>query len=473
MFNITLFGFIISRPLISFFKGAEWWYFEGESVNFALNGVMLSLIFMLAGYSFYENLVKSKIKDKINKGFSLKIYFKKYKTSPFVYNLKIVSLILFFISIFFFFISEAEKLAFMRNRSYTDLYASFKTQLPYVIGALGSMNKYFLCIFLATLPKKELAFIPLSLYIISAVPELLIGARNPIVLNVIFVFLYYFTRDSIDDTSTDIKKSKINQKGIKAGNTLNKLSLKKSRKWLGNLEWAFIILLAPICIVFLGLYNYIREGTQAESSGILGIIIDLLYKQGVSFDVLCIGYSTIPKIEYSGFKNYTFGGIIDYFTHGKLAQVLFGASPLGEGNNLEMALYSNNFSHRMSYASRGQEYLDGHGWGSSFILETYADFGYLGIILFSLFLGMIFAYMIKLMSKGSFSFTIFLVILTGIYFCPRDSALGWLNFLFYLQFIIPVLLCYLAADLCVKKYQRKKHMELYSNIPSRKQIINN
>ncbi len=483
IFNITLFVFLISRPVISFFRGDRWWYFEAKSVNFALNGLMITLVFMLLGYSICEYLIKYKSNLPNNRLRKKNLptpsgYFEKTENSSFVFNLRIISLILFFISFSFLLICEMEKLTFMRSRKYVELYTSFKSQLPYIFTTIGSASKYFLCVFLATLPKKKLAFIPLMLYIISAIPSLFIGLRNPIVLNIIFVFLYYFTRDTIDSfkdngeySKKTIYKRKINAESLnekaKKVNKANKSDKRKKRlkKWIGKKEWACIILLTPIFMIFLSVYNYIREESQAESLKAIDIIIDFFYKQGVSFDVLCIGYETIPKIEYTGFKNYTFGGIIDYFTHGKLAQILWGAESFGSGNNLDVALYSNNFSHRMSYASRGEEYLQGHGWGSSFILETYADFGYFGIILFSILLGMFFAYTIKLINRGSIMFAGVLIALTDIYFCPRDAALGWISFIVYIQFIVSMVFCYILANLCIKEYRRKNHiLDTYDTI---------
>lgn len=450
VFNITVFVFLISRPFISFIRGNSWWNFERSSVNFALNSLMLTLVFMFLGNIFAESIMKRKNFRLRNKVSNIKKEREKYKSfdyienSDFIKNLRLISIILFYFTFVFLFITETEKFLVMRSKSYVEYYTSFESSLPFLFLALGSMCKYFLCVFLASMPKKSMAFIPLFLFIVSTIPDFLIGLRNPIVLNVIFVFLYYFTRDNIDC----IKYSKKDNEKVKV-------------KWLGKMEWSLIVLLVPCIMFVLGIYNYIRDGNTAESSGFFDIIIDLFYKQGVSFDVLCIGYEAIPKIEYTGFTNYTFGGIIDYFTHGKLAQVLWGAESLGSGNNMDMALYSNSFSHRMSYASGGQEYLNGHGWGSSYILEMYADFGYWGIILFSILIGMFFAYIIRFMGKGSFQCTMALLILTSIYFCPRNSALGFIEFIVYLQFVVPVFTCYLLSGLCVKRYTRKRHVLNY------------
>lgn len=35
------------------------------------------------------------------------------------------------------------------------------------------------------------------------------------------------------------------------------------------------------------------------------------------------------------------------------------------------------------YLVMGKEYSDGHGRGTSYLIDTYMDFGYIGVILFS------------------------------------------------------------------------------------------
>ncbi len=426
-FNFMIFVFLLSRPTISMVRGNVWWYFAENDVIFALNALMLTLIFLFLGQLIGERAINRREGIASSKLLSSSV------SDDFIKGLRIISLMLYFLSIFCFIVTEFEKLVYMRGKAYEELYTSFKTSLPYVITTIGSMNKYFLCIFLASMPKKKLAFVPLVLYVVSEVPSLIIGLRNPIVLNAIFAFLYYFIRDALEN----------------------------QRKWLGIVERVAIIAFAPIAILLLGAYNYIRAGQKVVQGGAFELFVDFLYKQGVSFDVLCIGHNSIPKIKYTGFVNYTFGGFIDYFTHNNLAQILFGARSLGTGNNINMALYSNNFSHRMSYVSRGQEYLDGNGWGSSYLLETYADFGYVGIILFSVLLGLLFAYMMVIISRGNFCFSIVLIILTSIYFCPRDEALGWINFVIYMQFLLPVAVCFLFAKLCVKRYSCKDMIKNY------------
>ena len=418
VFNLVIFFFLIGRPTISMIRGNVWWYYSFESVHFALNSLMLTLICLFIGEYLFEHVLIKHVHTE----FKVPVVCR----SDFIFALRNISLMFFYLSCIFTFMMETEKLLYMRGKDYLEFYTSFKTSLPYVVIGIGSMYKYFLCMFLSTWPKKSTAFFALMVYIFLAVPDLLIGVRNPIVLNVIFVLLYYFIRDVIGD----------------------------KEKWLGFLEKMLVVLLTPIATIVLGALNYIRnnEGSSEVIKNFFDLIVDFIYKQGVSFEVLCIGYESIPKIKYTGFTNYTFGGIIDYFKYGTISQMLWGGVSLENGNNLNRALYSNSFSHRMSYVAMGQEYLNGHGLGSSYILETFADFGYLGVTIFSILMGAFLASMIYVIRNGNIGFILVLTSLTSIYFCPRNFALGWINFIFYLQFWIPFLACYISAKLCIKKH---------------------
>ena len=97
-----------------------------------------------------------------------------------------------------------------------------------------------------------------------------------------------------------------------------------SKKWLGYGEKVFIILMAPAAVLFLGAYNYIREGSSVAVGGVIGLLLDFLRKQGVSFNVLCIAYDSMPKVRSFEAGNYTFGDFTDYFLHNDLVEGLLG-----------------------------------------------------------------------------------------------------------------------------------------------------
>lgn len=412
--HFTLFTFLLSRPLISMFKGYNWWHFGNDATMFALNALVLTMLALRIG---------AKVAVKISKSRKPSNHILKTQSSntDFVSTLQLISLVIFFIALFFFLLCEAEKLVYMHGKNYEEYYLSFESKMPYYIRTFASFMKYALCIFLATLPSKQKAFIPLVFFVLSAFPSLIIGIRNHIVLNCVFALVYYLLRDIFDN----------------------------DHKWFGKFERMALILAAPIALLFLSSYNYLREGVSVDMS-ITESVTDFFFKQGVSFDVLCRGYNAIPDLPDVIPKNYTFGGIIDYFKHGGIAQILFNAADLGTQNSEFRAIYGNSFAHSMSYVAH-PGYLQGHGLGSSYLLETYADFGYLGIIIFSLIIGAVTVLMISAFRKGTLWRTITLISLTSFFFIPRAEATGWLNFLFTPQFWVITFFCYFCATVLSDK----------------------
>lgn len=437
IFNCTFYLFLLTRPTISMLRGNEWWYFTKRYVVFALVALFLGLLFLFVGSIIADGVIDREEKKKsldIKNNNSL--FNTTRKEECFLYsreeifkkNLKLVACLVFAISYVAYMALEFEKLIFMQGRTYVEYYSDFSSKLPYFVYTISTFMKYSLCLFLAQKPKKHEAFIPLGLYLMSAVPSLLIGMRNPIMLAALFILMYYFIRDILED----------------------------KQKWIGRVEKTLIVVMTPVTLIGMGAFNYIRDGAKiATGNSKLALIVDLLYKQGVSFDVLCIGYGSIPDLPQRAFRNYTFGSFIDYFTHGTLAQKLLGAEDLGTGNNIKMALKSNSFAHNMSYVSRGKEYLEGHGWGSSYILETFADYGYIGIIISSILFGFILTYVFMLIKKSKFMFYIILISMTSIFFAPRAEATGWLTFILQIQFWIPTIACYIGASLCNREYSNR------------------
>lgn len=407
IFNLSQFVFLIANPVISALRGEAWWErFWLFAESFAVLSVYLSTLCLYFGAVIISLFLKHRVERKKNEeGFITKF---EDKYLPYIQIVSLAGLAITWVCQLG---TGIEKVIFMQGREYTDFYSQFQSSIPYVFQVAASMMQYFLCIFLATKPNKKWSFSVLSLYILSTIPSLVIGIRNPFVLGCLFAFLYYFFRDAVGDT----------------------------QKWIGRVEKGVTVIAIPVAICLLGAYTYVRSDTEIQPKGIVNIFIDFFSNQGESFNVLASARGAIPYLPERVGRNYTFGGFIDYITHGTIAQTFFGASPLPDGNNLVNALESNSFAHNYSYIALGEtEYLKGHGLGSSYILETYTDFGYIGIVVFSIILGALLVYMMHFAKMNSFTHLIVLVALLNIFFIPRAEALGWLQFIIYLQFWIPV-----------------------------------
>ncbi|MFR5556725.1 MAG: O-antigen polysaccharide polymerase Wzy [Coprococcus sp.] len=125
--------------------------------------------------------------------------------------------------------------------------------------------------------------------------------------------------------------------------------------------------------------------------------------------------------------------MIDYIVHGRIGQTCFwNRSFARKANNWTNGTLSNNFSHNFSYLVRKDDYLNGQGWGSSYILETYVDFGYIGLILFNLILGILLVYMLKRLGRNTLLGHYLLIVINNNLFDSKSRSDG-MAFLLSLQ----------------------------------------
>lgn len=413
VFSCASFVFLGCRTLIDFFRGEQWWMgFQSQDILFALHSVALSMLMLYSGAMLYVCTVKRK-KTADKSPAALKTTDTQNASGN--ASLQIASLCLYIICMAFYLYCELNRLAFMRGRVYMDYFILYTPSYPALFGSISYCMPFALCAFLATLPKKKLAFATLTVYLLSAVPQLIIGIRNPFILNALFIFLYYFIRDYLGD----------------------------KKHWLGRWELCSAAALLPFVCIGLSVLNYTREGISPESSNVFSMIIDLFYRQGASFWTLCIGHAVLPILP--GVKrNFTFGSMIDYILYGRIGRMLFGTTALPSGNSAELATRSHSLSHAISYAGH-TGYLEGHGLGSSYILEVFSDYGYAGIIIFNLLLGAFLLYCMDTVRKGWFTRTLILLFLGNLFFIPRAGATEWFSFLIHIHFWLVILTCQIGG----------------------------
>ena len=109
-------------------------------------------------------------------------------------------------------------------------------------------------------------------------------------------------------------------------------------------------------------------------------------------------------------------------------------------------------AHHISYVLMGDQYLEGHGCGSSFLLEVYADFGLIGIAAFSLALGFFLIWLAEFGKRGVFPLAMLLSAVPGILFMARAEAIGGISFLFRMPFWCTALACQAGSLLLTRRY---------------------
>lgn len=401
--NLMIFVFILSRPIISTFRMDEWWYFSVETVWKSLNAILISLLAILAG-----GIVAEKIKLK-NENEEIKQYNNKI--------VKICMYIMLVITFIIYFGTEINKYLMFKNVDYANIYINNGIQYPIIIRVLASLYGYVTICILAMFPKKRETIITLILYIISAIPLFLLGSRNDIVLKCVVAVVYYLFRHYY---------------------------YPNNEKWIGKHLKITMIILIPIAIIGLGAYNYIRDDKKVENTSPIDMFVDFFYKQGTTYDTICQGFENEEKLKNQEYViSYTFGDFIDYILHSTISQKIFKTESLGSGNSIKMATESNSMAHHLSYIVLGDTYLQGHGRGTSFLIEVYMDFGITGVVIYSFLLGMLLILILKLCRSKYIiiRYTIF-TILSNIWVLPRYSAMGFLSFIITPQFWIVIIMLY-------------------------------
>ena len=420
MFLLMIGVFLFNRPIIYYLNNGILQEYSKDTYQFSFTAIAVSVVGIIIGGMIGRWIVTRPSKQET-----------KPTNQRFIDKLQQVSFIAFLGTYPFYVLRLLERYMFRRQTTYYGYYANFQSKLPYFTYLLSAFMFFALCTYLATKPSKKKSLIVLLLYIGANGIHLLIGTRNPFILAIVFSFVYFFMRHYTD----------------------------KSEKWIGKFERFLLGVGTPILMLAMGALNYIRDGASVKGTSISGLLIDFLYKQSTSFGALSKGFLYHSALPIREFRNFTFGPVIEYFTRGSFGNQLFGTTPFANTtNSLELALESNSFAHNISYIAMHKDYLEGHGIGSSYIIEVYTDFGFIGLILANILLGMLFVTLVNSMYTGkTLKVILSLVILGNLFFMPRSSFTESFYSLFTMQFWFFMALLFILSGLLVKKVRYYSH----------------
>lgn len=425
-FLLAFFLFLLGRPFVRILQGKKWWIGGVPAVDFSLWILFLALFSLGVGAILFALFTRQPRSETISRFAFIRNRFvsgnrvewlEKYRDANLnLHALAAVSLTIFIICWLASAYLGYEKLSFIVDKSYTDYFLYFKESAPLPVRTLATFTDYALCIYLLTMPRKRHAYVALSSNILLNIPTLLVGLRGRFMFSVLFATLYFFLRARHYSKDT----------------------------WIGRFEKRGLIFGIPVAIVILNSINYIRSQQVNLTANFLESIVDFFDKQGVSFEVLSHGYYAAQKAA-SFENNYTFGPFIDFLTRDSYGRLLSGLPSLPGNNSQTMATESHSFAHALSFFQH-QNYLGGEGYGSSYLLELFVDYSWLGVICGSLILGVVLAAMPRMFDRGGISGLVALCSLESIFWIPRDSALGWLTFIVSIQFWLLVAIVYLLAE---------------------------
>ena len=271
--------------------------------------------------------------------------------------------------------------------------------------------------FLLLAPSKEKLTKPLKLYLGASALSLLGGARGDLMYELVFVFAYLLFRDYVS---------------------------KRNHQWsqviISKKMMTVILIASPFFLIFLGVFASIRTNNAVESFGLIGGLLGFFIQQGGSYSL--IGYveelkGSLPSTNIS----YTFGPLLERIEP-------FRSNYLQPDALTYDAYYGNNLGSTITCMVNPNYYFSGGGFGTQYIAEIYADFGYWGIGLFSFVLGVLFSKAVFFNSKHWIVSILLASTIPHILAMPRS---------FYMTFVSALLSVWnIAFLLIVNNYVNKK-----------------
>ena len=383
LFLASFFCFMLGRMSMEFFtKGSVNFYFADDITIHTLISIFISLIFLQLGVELCENRWKNSKPNGISKEYKKEL--QKYAQ------------ILFCIAGIIAIAMNIEQILFVHKYSYVGLFKEFVSNIPRIFQVLGNMYIASFIVFLSTFPSKKDCVFSIVLFSVVTVTILLTGDRGTFVCNFAVLVVYIFWRQYIDHEI-----------------------------WISKKLTIIGIACIPLLLAGMSFFVYIREGVDVGERTVIAQIIRFFKASGNSVDILSYGkeyQEHFPKSFYS------FGELIDYVKYNPISQVLFNTVK-PKPHTVEYVEIMHSYAHSISYFISPDEYLLGHGRGSSYIAEAYHDFGYIGIGVCNLIYGMFLAGIYKLNKYNPFVIASAFIALRILFYVPRGPMISPISYI--------------------------------------------
>ncbi|PKL31558.1 hypothetical protein CVV43_01660 [Candidatus Saccharibacteria bacterium HGW-Saccharibacteria-1] len=316
----------------------------------------------------------------------------------------------------------------MRGQPYESLYIdSSRSIMPEMLTGISQLFIYVMCVFLATYPSKKKTNLVLMIYIMSQIPICIIGSRAPLISAIVFSLAYILLRK------------------------YRPISFSESKQWLKKKELIMIIIMTPIIMIAMSAVGNSRgnanmSNDNTSSNG----LVDLIEKQGVTFRIVAFSIEREEEIPKPAYGSYIFSPVIN-----NLAGYFLGSNKTISSQTLKSAERGVNSADALSYVVIGDRYLEGYGLGSSYIIDSYLDAGWIGVFAISFIIGLFLIKATNAFGKYWIINYIILIITTEIFMLPRGIVANVIMQLLYPKTIILLTLIFLLSMVISRNNKEK------------------
>lgn len=411
-FLITFSLFLLSRDFFQNYFGYNVENFDSDVNRHAYILYLIALITLVIAYHIFNR--KEKKED-----------FQIYIDSPQIKYVEQTSRALFLLMIGFAIAAKFIVIRFVSNYSYYEYYTDYSSYASTniyitILNLIDRMMPVALSAFLSCFPTKKRARFPIILYGIYLMISLGTQARSTAMLGLLFLFIYFLFRQSMNPCEG----------------------------WINKQIVILIIIMTPVLIMLGSFINDMREGGNSGTK-VIELFVDFFYDQGVTSNVVKRAFMYRDRFDQDVL--YT----LEFLRSGIFAR-LFGFK-VYYGNSIEHALYGGSFAHSIGYAVLGIKYLAGQGTGTSYLAEFFQDFGYIGVSFGTCIYAFIISRIsnVKKINKNVWIRTVQLYLIQRILWAPRGSFADIFSTVFSVQVIVMLIVIWGISNLLYTRAMRR------------------
>lgn len=415
LFVLTIFLFLVGRPYVEMIRKDNWWSVSSsEGIKNALLSIQLVLSVLPVGG------MTAKETNNIREGVLIE------ERTITIGKIRMAALIIFILGLLGGVVDGFQKMSYMTSHSYVEYYSEYTTSTPFVFKAFVRLLKPAMCLYLATFPKKKMTIFVLISYILTTIPYIVVGMRSPTLLACLFSLSYFLLRE---------------------------FRYPNQERWVGKKEIIILLLAIPSLAIFAYSYNFIRQGKAYTIDN--KVFLNFIHQQGISFQYLAQGFDVLDELPVKGLPGYMLGPLFDNIVYGTaIGRMIFNTKAIAT-QSMEAISVGHDMKQHLSYALMGNGYFLGYGSGAIFILEVIHDIGWLGLLVYSFFMGWFCVKIVDwFLSPKLIGNTIIIYSLLQIYYIARSDALSFLEHIinpyFWIAMIIIYTLSYFTPSFKVK-----------------------
>jgi len=420
IFNINFFTLLLGRDACYMLSNEVWYNkFDSSIEKNTLLLIYISLISIRIGvmiYKLYKRKMQNNKQEECNNNDNNSNNYEKEIVIIRKF-LRIAFIVTFIPSI----MVTIERIIYLNQNSYVDLFVNFSSKMPFVIQKLADMNFTFFILYLTTFPSKKETLLITGIYTTYLVMTVFTGGRGKFVTKEIILIIYYVYRQY---------------------NLNEKYFTKKIIAILGIIVMALII--------FLSAYNTLRNKQEIENFNPAQQFRQFFIDQGGAIDIISYAQKFKQQLPETN-QNYTFGIIINV--------VMNKTQYIQNTNTEETAFYGNNLGATLSYFTMGNAFLRGHGLGTQYIAELYTDFSYIGVIIYNVLLGISLNIIMDIKKQKYIVLALVLSILEYLIYLPRQFAMVWTTYLLSSTIIFLITLMIIVTKMVRRKIENENTLD--------------